>query len=253
MSNMHQLWVSVNVYRQDEGGFPVALYGFAEAETATGQRLPWDPALGLPVVPADNTHLGLLYREQTKDLNIFRCPDSNRKNKSEVVTAYFPPRPVEWPNQANGLPAQYIGDYLAANGCPTAGQLGTLNCHWELPSKAPYYYYAVDAYDISPAIDPATGAQILDSSGAIGYHVRYSRDWTGNHPAGGPNVGTGSWDLPFQLKYENPPDDRTLLTFCSWHQAVAHTGTVPAITMGGSAKKINLNQALRKLASLFAG
>lgn len=251
MANLHQLWVSANVYRQDEGGFPPALYGYVETETIAGQRLPWDPSLGLPVVSADNTHLGMLYREQIRDLNVFRCPDSNRKNKSEVVTAYFPPRPTDWPATAG-----YIGDYLAAQGCPTAGALGTQDCN---PATGkPYYFYGVDSYDISPAIDPATGAQILQSDGAIGYHIRYTPDWTGPYRSGsGPlldptHVGTGSADLPYQLKYENPPDDRTLLTFCSWHQAVAHSGSVPAITMGGSAKKVNLKQALNKSASLFA-
>ncbi len=254
LSKLHQLWVSVGVYKSDEGGFPPALYGYAEAEntsTVPSTRLPWDPGLGLPVVPADNTQLGFLYREQIKDLNAFRCPDNTRKNKSEVVFAYFAPRPAEWPATAG-----YIGDYLAAQGCPTAGALGTLDC--DPATGKPRYFYAVDSYDISPAIDPVTGAQILQSDGSLGYHVRYSTDWTGPYRNGsGPpldptHVGTGAADLPYQLKYENPPDDKTILTLCAWHQATNKSGTVPAITMGGSAKKINLQQALTRSASLFA-
>ena len=236
MSKLHQLWVSANVYRQDEGGFPPALLGYAEAEDSAGRRLPWDTALGLPVLPADNTHNGFLYREQIRDLNVFRCPDNQRKNKAEAVVAYYPPRPSTWPAGAS-----YIGDVMATAGCATAGALGTQVC--DPATKKPRYFYAVDSYDISPAIDPATGAQILQSDGTIGYHVRYSIDWTGV---------LGSNDLPYQLKYDNPPDDKTLFTFCSWHQAIAKTGSVPAISMGGSAKKLNLTQALTKTAGLFA-
>jgi len=254
MSKLHQIWVSASVYRADEGYYPPVLLGYAEAENAAftpAKHLPWDPSLGLPVSAADNTTLGTLYREQINDLNIFRCPDSSRKDKSEVVVAYFPPRPSDWPATAG-----YIGDYLAAQGCPTAGALGTLYCD-PANSTRPRYFYAVDAYDISPAIDPATGAKILQSDGKLGYHVRYTTDWTGPRRAGsGPPadpgfVGNGAADLPYQLKYENPPDDKTLLTFCAWHQAIANTGSVPAISMGGTAKKINIKQALTKSANLF--
>jgi len=242
MSKLHQLWVSANVYRQDEGAFPPSLLGYAEAETATGLRVPWDPSLNLPVVPAANIHLGSLFREEVRDLNVYRCPDNQRKDPREVVTAWFPPRPSDWPRDPQGNLYIYIGDVLATAGCQTNAVLGTQFCN-PGNNKAPYYFYAVDSYDISPAIDPVTGAQILDSTGAIGYHVRYTRDWTGV---------VGANDMPMQLKYENPPDDKTLFTFCSWHQAVAHTGTVPAISMGGTAKKINLTKALTQSASLFA-
>jgi prepilin-type N-terminal cleavage/methylation domain-containing protein len=264
MSNLHQLWVSANVYRQDEGGFPPALLGYVEesdVNPATGQcdrtltkRLPWTSASSCPPAYADATVRGFLYREQIKDLNIFRCPDNQRKDKSEPVRVYFPPRPSDWPTYpGTSTPYGYIGDYYASLGCPTEGPLGTLYC--DPASKEPIWHYAVDSYDISPAIDPATGAQILRADGSIGYQIRYFTDWTGPTRSGsGPNgqVGSGQADMPYQLKYENPPDDKTLFTFCSWHQAIAKTGTVPAINMAGSAKKINISQALSKSAALFA-
>jgi prepilin-type N-terminal cleavage/methylation domain-containing protein len=257
MTKLHQLWVSANVYRQDEGGFPPVLLNYAEAGTqdATGRcvstGLPWQPPLDPVnncVVNADDTRRGTLYREQIKDLNIFRCPDNQRKNKAEPVVAYFPPRPSDWPANAG-----YIGDYLATQGCATAGALGTQVCN--TATGKPYYFYAVDSYDIGPAIDPVTGAQINQADGSIGYSLHYTPDWTGPTrpgPTPGSIIGTGATDLPYQLKYENPPDDKTLFTFCSWHQAIAHTGSVPAISMGGSAKKMNIAQALSKSASLYA-
>jgi prepilin-type N-terminal cleavage/methylation domain-containing protein len=245
MTKLHQLWVSANVYRQDEGGFPPVLLAYAEAgkQDATGRcvttGLPWQPPLDAVnncVVNADDTRAGFLYREQIKDLNIFRCPDNQRKNKAEPVVAYFPPKPVDWPAGAS-----YIGDVLASQGCATAGALGTQVCN---PATGkPYYFYAIDSYDIGPAIDPATGAQINQSDGSIGYSVHYTPDWTGV---------LGATDLPYQLKYENPPDDKTMFTLCSWHQAIAKSGSAPAISMGGSAKKMNIAQVLSKSAVLYA-
>src|SRR5207237_10927514 len=95
LSKLHQLWVSANVYKADEGGYPPYLFGIAEGQLISDPtvHLPWDPtngALSSNPVPADGTTLGNLYREDMKDYNLFRCPDSPNKNKSVVVKAYFP-------------------------------------------------------------------------------------------------------------------------------------------------------------------
>lgn len=276
MTHLHQLWVSANMYRQDEGGFPPALLGEAEqaAKNAGGNcdptlstGLPWQPGGGNGCGPAnaDATLAGYLYRDQIRDLNIFRCPDNNQKDKSVAVIAHFP-NPVQYsdPSQPNfwpstctdtstspptPIPCSWIGQaLLAANTnsygvvCPSDAY-GTIDCYTSGPLKGqPKYYYPVDAYDIGPRVDPTTGSSVTDASGAPVYDVHYSVDWTGI---------TGQGDLTNQLKYQNPPDDHTLLAYCTWHQAVAHSGSVPAISMSGTAKKVTIKQILDLSSNIY--
>ena len=129
-------------------------------------------------VAADNTTRGFLYRENMKDYNLFRCPDSPNKNKTVVVKAYFPDvqyvdstQPYFWPTQTGGKPYGWIGEYLQSIGCRHDSTLGaTEDCYWDVAPTDPLYlkpryFYAVDAYDIGPAIDPVSGKQLADSAG----------------------------------------------------------------------------------------
>ena len=260
LTHLHQLWVSANVYKEDEGGYPPSLYGPAEGQVnGTTTHVPWDPTAGNEtLLPADGTILGYLYRENMKDFNLFRCPDSDRKDKFEIVRAYYPDvqsadptKPYYWPpTDSYGNPIRWIAyNDDARKQPPAAGPWlcrhdatvgGTEDCFWEVAPSDPLYlkprfFYAVNAYDIGPAIDPVSGKQLLDSNNQKAYFRHYATDWTGV---------TGSTDLPFQLKYANPPDDKTMLTYCSWHALIAHSGSAPCISMGGTAKKLDLKQVL---------
>jgi prepilin-type N-terminal cleavage/methylation domain-containing protein len=279
MSKLHQLWVSANVYKADEGSFPPVLFGYVEGQRMDGSRVPWNPNDGLlnPAVNGDghvaanNMINGFLYRELVKDVNQFRCDDSSNKNLLFVVQAHFPTsnslpavqsvdpsKPYYWPLDGQGQ-FHWYGDFLAQQGCPT-DQYGVVDCFWEIPASdkvlgnlhlQPRYFYAVDSYDVGPALD-ANGEWIVDPGTQIPiYYRHYSTDWTGvNEPGAVPSPG--QFDIPEQLRYANPPDDKTILTYCTWHQAIAHTGSTPAISMGGTAKKLNLNQVLSKTALVFA-
>jgi len=224
MSNLHQLWVAVGIYKQDEGGYPPALQGYVE--------VPGGAYLAGPVVPyvdADDIINGFLYREQVKDINLFRCPDNPITDKSAITIAHFPPRPANWPANAS-----YIGDVLANNPCPT-DQFGTIDCFTEGPFRGlPRYYYTWNSYDIGPRVD-AKGAPIRNNTSYV-YDRHYGLDWTGV---------TGLTDLTVQLKYENPPNDKTILTYCTWHAAVAGNTSTPAVALAGNAKKYDLGQIVR--------
>lgn len=66
MSNLHQLWVSANVYREDEGAFPSALLGYPEGIIQDPNNnnvlihVPWQP--GLPQVGLPNGNPNRRYR-----------------------------------------------------------------------------------------------------------------------------------------------------------------------------------------------
>jgi hypothetical protein len=164
------------------------------------------------VVPADRIQNGFLYPEDIKDINTFKCPDNLTTDKTAVVTAVAPAPPASWPG--NGWNSEMMGTY-----------------------------YEWDSYDIGPRFNP-DGSVAMDNSGNVIYDIHYSLDWTG--PA-----STGATDMPNQLKYAYPPDDHTMLTYCTWHVATAHANAVTAINMGGTAKKIPLMQMLQLGPNVF--
>jgi len=164
-------------------------------------------------------------------------------------------------------PYGWYGQYLQDNGCPHIANVGTEDCWTNTPENAailaqypylmgqPKWYYAIDAYDVGPAIDFNTGAQIMDpaTGNTVPYFYRhYTPDWTGPaRPINAPTMGTGQFDLPEQLKYANPPDDKTLLAYCTWHQATATSGRITAVSMSGTAKQFTYRQVLQLTANLY--
>ncbi|MEP6756334.1 MAG: prepilin-type N-terminal cleavage/methylation domain-containing protein [Chthonomonadales bacterium] len=249
LSKLHQLWVSATVYKADEGSYPEALMGYAEIADGAGNStgVPYTGG-ALPVVGVTKIINGFMYAEQIKDSNVFRCPDNPNTLKSSttpgniVTAAVFPPRPVAWPVYTSGPNAgnvhEYIGDVLQ----PLCGTEPTTGLTYDCYTKGALagqrkYFYKWDSYDISPLIDPSTLKPVP------GIFARtYGTDWTG---------APGAYDLTYQLKYKSPPDDRTILTYCTWHQTIAKTGTFPGINMGGSARKLNASLVLKLGASIF--
>ncbi len=251
MTKMHQLYVAARVYKEDEGAFPPALLGYVETLT-TDPACTSDPGVPRAIpyagagsyVTADKLIGGFLYREQVKSATVFRCPDSPALGPDAITIAHYPNTQHGDPDDAYYWPAAWIGDFLKAQGCPS-DNYGTIDCYWDVsPSDPctghlylqPKYFYVADSYDIGPRIGP-DGKAVLGAAGEIIYDRHYSPDWTGVK---------GITDLPNQLKYANPPADTTLLTYCTWHQASYNTGTVIAISLAGTARKIDVGRMLRK-------
>jgi prepilin-type N-terminal cleavage/methylation domain-containing protein len=254
MSKMHQLWVACNVYRQDEGGYPDALLGFVEiAQGAPGNCNP-DLSTGLfltdpinqCVADAGRVISGFMYREQVKDINIYNCPDNIAPipKKTDVTIAHFPLKPANWPAGYNYVtdpadPALYPN--APSNVCGSDG-FGLIDCYLTGPLRGmPKYYYMWDSYDIGPRMQ-ANGLAVKVGNAFV-YDKHYGVDWTGV---------TGANDLPAQLKYQNPPPDKTMLTLCTYHQAVSRSnGAHPAISLAGSAKKADAVLLLQYGADYF--
>lgn len=254
MSKLHQLWISAMVYKQDEGAFPPTLLGYAEAEgyAATDPRRAYIGDSGQTAVPLDRLTGSYLYKQQIKDAGLFQSPNANRNiSRSTVTVAHFPPRPASWPaDQA------WVGDQLASL-CPS-DEFGTVDCYNELTPPLvqstdvryhqPKYYYAWDSYSTSPRVD-ATGNPVLDSLGRLVYDVRYSVDWTGKT---GLDTSTKVWDMSNQLKYAEPPSDKTLFAMTTWHVVTARVPRVTAISMAGAAKKFKIDQVLPYNANVYS-
>ncbi len=107
---------------------------------------------------------------------------------------------------------------------PKAGQV--------MSGGKPAYYYTYDSYDIGPALDANFSA-----NAPYTYELHYSTDWTGT---------SGAADPINQLKYPNPPDSSTVVTWCSYHSAVAHAGIIPVLMLSGTVKPVPANQFTTK-------
>ena len=90
------------------------------------------------------------------------------------------------------------------------------------------YFYTYDSYDVGPALDANYGA-----TPPFNYELHYSLDWTGQV---GPN------DPQNQLKYPNPPESSTVITWCSYHAAVNHSDIIPVLMLSGNVKPVAANQ-----------
>jgi hypothetical protein len=159
MSNMHQIYVAVSMFRTDNGSYPNELLAQYQAGVAANQ--------------VNNSPL---YPQYIKDISIFHCPD-------DVV---------------NDMTVQAPGTS----------------------------FYQYDSYDITQGINP-------DGTPAAAFIQTYKKDWTG---------GSGPTDAPNQLKYNNPPPDKTVLTWCNYHVTTAGANMCPVIFLSGTAKTIGYKE-----------
>jgi len=96
----------------------------------------------------------------------------------------------------------------------------------------PVYFYPYDSYDIGPAL----GANDL-ATPPYTYELHYALDWTGV---------TGANDPKNQLKYPNPPESSTVVTWCTYHAAVNHSDQIPVLMLDGRVKSAHSDQFTTK-------
>ncbi len=259
MSNLHTVYVGAKLFNEDEGHYPSVLFGYAEAPDSTitpPQRpaLPTDvnPTLNITSMelareffatnvgtPAVGLNRGYLYPEQVKDYITFTTPDNLVKDKRMVTQVYYPHNSLYKPDQI------VTWEATTGSSCATIGDR-------DLPSASyigqPKLYYVMDSMDIGPRLD-ANGNIMYVSPGMPQYELHYSPDWT--HKLGTacePTDAANSGQIDVtQLKYKNPPADRTVLTYVTQHVATANSSKVMVILLSGTAKKMDVVQAARLL------
>lgn len=287
MSNLHNLYLGARLFHEDEGYYPGALFGYAETNDGGTARpaIPGDTS----IVPIDQSTQqfqgtttdvkiqGYLYREQVKDLTSFLCADNLVTDKSAVTEVYYPMNLIPMLDAVYGKKGEgYQGRHLVTwqnaqtvGGCSLSGDI-------DLPGNTgsvqypgtPKLYYKMDSADIGPAvgedgkpiIDPSTNQQI--------YELHYAPDWT--HRLGIAANGTDDpcsdvyqdWSgtyadknqrivLTPQLKYKNPPTDRTVLTYITDHAATAGSTKIIAVFISGTARKLDVKTAYDQLPVLY--
>jgi len=220
LSNLHEIYVATKLYREDNGKFPAALLGFAQSDQLGLDGKPTfltDVSSGHPI-PID----ALTYRPLTtdqkylKDPAVFNCPDAlNNATTSSVSRAWYP---AGTPLTGSLVDFQPL---VKDNCCSTT----------EIPIGRRAYYYTYDSYDTGPILD-ASGKPTtrVDADGTpVTQEVHYTLDWTG---------GSGPNDPSNQLKYPDPPQDKTVITWCNHHVGYAGSNKYMVLLLNGKASAV---------------
>ncbi|MCG9893971.1 MAG: prepilin-type N-terminal cleavage/methylation domain-containing protein [Fimbriimonadaceae bacterium] len=220
---MNGLRSALQLYREDQGGYPPALLGYVN-------RYAGGPNDG-QVIPADQVK-SYLFPRRVSSINDFR-PSNNRAGVLEIVPATWPTADgravgVAPVSDTNGDGAVTVADDIAdarqafgpGDGCLSVVPGQVVACN-DANAQA---FYRISGYDVARA------------RGAVNHEIRYSLFYTVL------GLGTGGAnDDPRQLGYNSPPDN-TILTWNGWWREYDSTGAPVAgrrdivLTVGGAAR-----------------
>lgn len=226
LSNMNSIRTALQLYRNDQGGYPPALLGYADTYDGTLTN----------VVPA-NVFAGTLYPKRIDSLDTLR-PAYDRLAtpvpfEQEVDVAYWPPK------AGSGPAAQKYGgfDDGAVQRCVVDPNDPTIR------TKVPNYYYRISGYDVGDVPKPSAPQQKI-------LELHYTLFWSGytvpTDPCNPTATEQGSAsDDPRQLGYFDPPDT-TVVTWDTWFREYDGSGVTPTkdkrdivLFLGGSAKPMS--------------
>jgi prepilin-type N-terminal cleavage/methylation domain-containing protein len=146
-----------------------------------------------------------------KDRNIFHCPDNTNNDAKAATPAVYPDNvPLSGQVAFTEAVAHSFGNESLAN--------------------SPMSFY-LNSYDVGPKVDKEGNA--VQNNGQPVIELHYSLDWTGV---------VSPDDKQNQLKYKDPPEDHTVITWCTYHVATAHASIVPVLMLTGNAKPVPVSR-----------
>lgn len=224
MSAMNAIRSSVQLYHDDQGGYPPALLGYIS---------PYEYRNGVSVIPANQIR-GALYPKRIDSLDTLKG-SQNRSAYDLMVPAIWPQPDTRPAGTAPILDLNGDGAITAADDISDARQLygsdyvGNATYYLNDPEVSPYSiggsasnadttvgrFYAVSGYDVGP---------VKFTSGATFNELHYTLYWTKY------GIESGSaLDDPRQLGYSDPPDT-TVVTWNTFYRDYSNN----VLTAGGS-------------------
>lgn len=240
MAAMNSIRTALQLYRDDQGGYPQALLGYIT---------PYEYQNGVTVVPA-NQYRGAMYSKRIESIDTLKG-SINRSAYNLLVPAIWPPLDPR-PAGTAILDLNADGVINAADDIPQARQAyfssytGTANYYLLDPAASPTInaststaeatvgrFYAVSGYDVGP-VKFANGTEYSE--------LHYTKFWTGF------GVDQGSaLDDPRQLGYSDPPDT-TVVTWNTFYRdytnnQLSNGGSKDIVLfLGGSARPLDSKQ-----------
>ncbi len=257
MSSLHAVYVGSKLFLDDEGHFPNTLFPYAE--TVSGAVTPpyYRPMISTSDLPAvqmsgstgywntmaaNAPERGFVFPEQLKDAITFANSENEGKTQYSVTTVYWPLNsPVSinlGGTAANPIPVTWSAP-SPSGACPASGDSDMPNYSGLNYQGAAKVYYAMDSMDIGPMLN--TDGTILNFPGTSTprFELHYSPDWTHLYGTLCDVPSGGGSPYVAQLKYANPPSDRTIITYVTQHvtKATSKSSKVIALTLNGNVRK----------------
>ncbi|MBL8060279.1 MAG: type II secretion system protein [Chthonomonas sp.] len=208
ISSLNELRTSLQLYRQDFGGYPPSLLGFVD-------RYSTGPQAG-QVIPADLI-TSALFPKRVRSLETFR-PRPVRVTKTALTTAVWPVADSRALGQAPIVDTNGDNQVTAADDIAGARQAYSNSDTVAInrgvpvgPGNPAAEFYQISGYDV---------AQNPKSIGnrANEWELRYTLFWTNYSIGTGAGYGSGSaFDDPRQLGYNDPPES-TVITWNSYYR-----------------------------------
>ncbi len=209
MTQMHDIYVALQQYKLDNNKYPETLYDYVEIPGGM-----YFIGGGTPV-PMNTAQERPLFKltggHYMKDSGLFTCLDDVPVGPLDVTGAIYPTAP------GVTLVGQVPNPFIASN------------------PPTPAYFYKADSYDVGPQVD-AKG-NVVRVGGTPVMELHYSKSWTST---------IGPSDAPNQLKYSNPPADKTVVTWCTYHVATAHSNVIPVLMLSGTVKPLPTDQFVNR-------
>lgn len=229
MSQMREIHTALKLYRLDNEKYPAALLGFVQTTdggfyTGSGQPVPIEQLTYRPLT-ANQKYM--------KDKQSFISPDNPNNDATKLTNAVYPQIPdsplADQPVVFTRMMLNNISKDIRADLGPYLDQPAT--------------FYLYDSYDLGPRIDNE-GKQVMDSNGQPIMEVHYSLDWTGTTPDPTDPTDRDRWRN--QLKYPNAPEDRTVVTWNTYHAAKGGGSMIPVLMLSGTTRPVPISQFLQR-------
>ena len=237
MTNLRELYTALKLYHEDNSKYPATLLGFVQSDVPAADNKPsfyTGPGSGNPIPIEQLTYRPLKTGQNyIKDKINYICPDSPNNNPSLITPVVYPDRLNPKTDGESPLSGQQVvfTELVRDNCC---------DAKVEAVMGQPIYYYRFDSYDIGPKLG-ADGRGVKNGGNDV-YELHYSLDWSGNNGTD-PNLPNYSKnDYPNQLKYPDPPQDSTVVTWCTYHSAVAGTDNIPVLMLSGRVAPVPRNR-----------
>ena len=238
MAAMNSIRSAVQLYRDDQGGYPPQLLGYIS---------PYDYQNGVTVVPADQVH-GAMFPKRIESLDTLKG-SQNRNPYALMTPAIWPQHDIRGAGTAPILDLNGDGTLTNADDIAGARQQwssdynGTAEYFLNDPTASPNInestsntdtvvgrFYAVSGYDVGP---------VKFTNGATFNELHYTLFWSIY------GIGPGNaLDDPRQLGYSNPPDT-TVVTWNTFYRDynknfLTNGGSKDIVLfLGGSARPVD--------------
>jgi len=226
MTNMNAIRTALQLYRQDQGGYPPALLGYVTQYNGGSSPVSGD------MIPA-NMVVGALYPKRIDSLDTLR-PAYVRPQSGNIMTQFTP---AVWPNKQDGSGASNPGMFQKYG--PLDGNVqrcfnpGNGNPSFDVVN----YYYYISGYDVATVHN--------ENANTLRIELHYAPFWSGYTVAADacnptPNETGNASDDPRQLGYFDPPET-TVVTWDSFFReypggAVEESKRDMVLFLGGVAK-----------------